>query len=75
MTNGEGAGIYCSELDLSRPFKLPEYCSILQLEVFAVRKAAEITNKAGNNIKKINIYVDSQAEIKVILSHRNASER
>ncbi|XP_017465837.1 PREDICTED: uncharacterized protein LOC108358852 [Rhagoletis zephyria] len=74
MADGVGAGVYCAELDLRQPFKLPEYCSIFQAEVFAVGKAAEIASNAGNYIKNINIYVDSQAAIKAIISHRIASE-
>ena len=62
--------MYCSELDLSQPFQLPEYCSIFQADVFAVHKADDIANNTGNNIKKINIYVNSQEAIKAIISYR-----
>ena len=45
--DGVDAGIYCAELDLRRPFKLPECFSIFCAEcaeVLAVRKAAENKN-------------------------------
>ena len=74
MANGVGE-IYCVELDLRRPFKLPEYCRLFPAEVFAVRKAAEIANNAGNYIKNINIYVDSQTANKTIISHSIAIGR
>lgn len=67
-----GAGI--SELHLRRPFKLSEYCSIFLVEDFSFRETAEIASNAGNNIKIINIYVDSQAEFKAIILHRTTSD-
>lgn len=36
MADGVDVEICCSELDFRRPFKLPEYCSIFQAEVFAI---------------------------------------
>lgn len=51
------------KLDLRRHFKLSKYDNIFQTEVFAVRKVAEIANNARNDIKIINIYINSQAAI------------
>lgn len=45
------------------------------MEVFTVRKATEVTNNAGHNIKKINIMCsDNQAAIKAIVSNVTKSE-
>lgn len=44
------------------------------MEVVAVKKTAEMANNAGNNKKKINIYVDSQVAIKAIILHCSTSE-
>lgn len=60
MANGVAAGIYCAELDFSWPSKRPEYSVIFHTEVFAVRKAAQIANNAGNNTNNINTDVGSQ---------------
>ena len=73
MADGVGAGIYCEELDLRRSLKLPQFCSIFQAESL-VRKDAEIANNAANDINNINIYVDSQAEIKAIMPYGSVSE-
>lgn len=64
-----GLGSYAM-LDLWRPFKLPEYFSVLQADNFVVRKSAVIANNSRNDKKNINIYeyVDSQAAIKAIIS-------
>lgn len=48
-SNGVDAKIYCSELVFREHYKLPEYCRILQAEVFLDGKAAEIANNAVNN--------------------------
>lgn len=72
MSDGVRVGIYSAELSFRRLLKLPKYCITFRTKVFEVRKAAETTYNAGNNINKINIYVYivySEAAIEVIISH------
>ncbi|XP_037930581.1 ribonuclease H1-like [Teleopsis dalmanni] len=64
MEVGVGAGIYCAELSIRMPFKLPNYYSVFQAEVFA----DETRNYC------INFYVDSQAAIKAIKSYWSSSK-
>nr|AMS38355.1 hypothetical protein [Bactrocera tryoni] len=70
MDDGVGAGIYCPELGIRQPFKLPDHCSIFQAEVFAIAKAAELASNAPAGNSRVNIYVDSQAAIKAVTSYR-----
>lgn len=75
LANGMGAGIFCSELDFSRPFKLAEYYSNFQAEVFVFRKAGEIANNAGNNIKNnyINTSIARRRQENVLSDCRKAA--
>ncbi|XP_037941860.1 uncharacterized protein LOC119674776 [Teleopsis dalmanni] len=74
MEVGVGAGIYCAELSIRMPFKLPNYCSVFQAEVFAVKKAAELVCRDETRNYCINFYVDSQAAIKAIKSYWSSSK-
>ncbi|KAL7739832.1 hypothetical protein ACLKA6_003274 [Drosophila palustris] len=49
---GTGAGVYASDLAVQLSFRLPDWCSVFQAEIYAARN--------------ISIYIDSQAAIKAL---------
>lgn len=60
--DGVGAGVFCEDLGIENSHRLPNDCSILQAEVFAVLAACrelQGRNSRGN----IGIFIDSQATL------------
>lgn len=47
VTSKMGAAVVCAELDLKKSYNLPNYCSIFQREVLAIRRAAEVLSNTS----------------------------
>ncbi|XP_070855359.1 uncharacterized protein [Drosophila suzukii] len=68
LNNQVGGGIYSEQLNIRKSFRLPDHCSVFQAEVFAIIEALMLLNDANCQNKLINIYSDSQAAIRSIIS-------
>jgi len=64
----QSGGIYSEQLNIRKSFRLPDHCSVFQAEVFAIIEALMLLNGANCQNKLINIYSDSQAAIRSIIS-------
>lgn len=76
MDVGVGAGVFSESMLIQRSYRLPDYCSIFQAEIFAVDKAVNtLRDHAGlRGPASIAIYIDSQAAIKAICSNSTKSK-
>jgi len=63
-----GAGVYSEQLDIRKSFRLPDYCSLFQAEVHAIKEALTCLGNLSLQRGHLNIYIDSQAAIKSIYS-------
>ncbi|XP_070854745.1 uncharacterized protein [Drosophila suzukii] len=68
LNNQVGGAIYSEQLNIRKSFRLPDHCSVFQAEVFAIIEALMLLNDANCQNKLINIYSDSQAAIRSIIS-------
>ena len=68
MECGTGAGIYSKDLGIRRSYRLPDYCSVFQAEIFATERAAALIRDITAQPQDITIFVDSQAALKAIES-------
>ena len=68
-----GCGIFSEDVGLNESFRLPNYCSVFQAEVLALKHAADELIKMNALGKSINILSDSQAAIRALSSsHTNS---
>lgn len=65
-SEGVGAGYFTDFREVQQYFNLPEKSSIFQAEIVAIGKAAE--QFSGELDKTVNVYVDSQAALKALMS-------
>lgn len=64
-----GSGIYCEELDIDKAYQIPWTCDIIQAEVFAVLKAAELLFEKLPTIPQIYSVITIYTDSKQILKH------
>lgn len=62
---GIGTAVFCLKLRHEQSFKLPNYCSMFQAEIDAATKAADLAIENNPPNSQTNIYIDSQAAIKI----------
>nr|pir hypothetical protein - fruit fly (Drosophila miranda) transposon TRIM [Drosophila miranda] len=61
-----GGGVYCSELEISHCFRLPDHCSVFQAEIEAIKEAISIVSKLRLDTHLVCVFSDSQAAIKAL---------
>ncbi|XP_055842569.1 uncharacterized protein LOC129909519 [Episyrphus balteatus] len=66
MNTGVGAGFYSENLNLASSFRLPDYSSVFQAEILAVKNAATQISMMPISPADITFFIDSQAAIKAI---------
>ncbi|KAL7725515.1 hypothetical protein ACLKA6_010085 [Drosophila palustris] len=63
---GTGAGVYASDPAVQLSFRLPDWCSVFQAEIYAVWQAIKLIYTLEGPARNISIYIDSQAVIKAL---------
>jgi len=63
-----GAGVFCDKLNVNISVRLPDYCSVYQAEVVAIKEVLSWLKHNAISAVDIAIYVDSQAAIKSLES-------
>jgi ribonuclease HI len=63
-----GFGIFSSDIGINQSHRIPDYCSVFQAEVIALKQAAEILSVNGISGKDIHILTDSQAAVRALSS-------
>ena len=74
MENGTGSGVFSEFFNIGVSFRLPDYCTVFQAEIYAVLKACEILGTLPFAGKDIAIYIDSQAAIKSLDAYHTKSK-
>lgn len=68
MDERVGAGVYSETLELRESLKLKRGCNILQAELKAIKRAAELVRGTDETMRDITIYTDSQAALRTLSS-------
>jgi len=63
-----GGGVYSEQLDIRKPFRLPDHCSVVLYSVHAIKGALTCLGNLSLQRGHLNIYSDSQASFKSIYS-------
>ncbi|KAH8274142.1 hypothetical protein KR044_011969, partial [Drosophila immigrans] len=66
---GTGSGVFSEDLATKLSFRLPDWCSVFQAEIYAVWQATKLVRTLGGSPRDVSIYVDSQSAIKALASN------
>jgi len=66
--------LYCTDFKIRLSYKIPFDCSTFQSEVFAIRKAAEVAQNKNRPHDVVNLFVVSQAAIRLMQSSTVSSK-
>lgn len=67
-------GVYCRKLSINFSFRLPDYCSVFQAEVAAIKVAVDLLLHSVASFREVNIHSDSTTT-KAALSSLSVSSR
>ena len=70
---GVGSGIFSGFLNVAKSFRLPDYASVFQAELLAIREACKILKQNPNQNRNAASFTDSQAAVKAINSAISSS--
>lgn len=64
-----GSGVYSGDFDVKLCYRLSDWCTVFQAEIYAVWQAIKFKYSLSETSRNISIYIDSQAAIKALASN------